>query len=565
MIHLFDDFFKYKDDNTAKLVYISRDNGRESKACVGAVAGSATRSTISNCSVSADINVSATDDSRVGAIVGDIGLASLLSDCCSSGNINLSVRSLSKNDVRNAYAGGIVGYGSADNSYNTGDISSSFAAGGIAGKGKAHKCYNTGKVIAENTSNDVHAGGIVGQFTIYDHASNCYNTGDVKAIGNADNANAGGIAGTQSEEYTGVYHCYNVGNVSSVNNKGNANTGGIAGLSMLNSISNCYFLDSIASGIGLNGSKNDPTVKLTDAQMKDSASFADFDFEKVWTMGTLADYKYPVLRDVEMVLPGVLELIEVTSLPTKTKYTKNKDTLELTGAKLTLIYTDGTSEVINITNDMVTGFDNSIAGKQNLTVAYKDKSATFEIEVILTMPFTDVPKNAWYYNDILMAYDTGLVNGKNETTYEPDKELLYSEAVKLASCINQKKYSGAVTLTSGNPWYKSYVDYAFANGIIKSNYNWDQKATRAGYLEIFANALKDADLKEINEVPDGSIPDVPMTHPNAAAIYKLYRAGILQGSDAAHSCRPDANISRSEMAAIVSRMMDTSKRVKFDM
>jgi hypothetical protein len=56
-----------------------------------------------------------------------------------------------------------------------------------------------------------------------------------------------------------------------------------------------------------------------------------------------------------------------------------------------------------------------------------------------------------------------------------------------------------------------------------------------------------------------------MSHAQAGAIYKLYRAGIVQGVDAAHNCNPSANIKRSEVAAILIRMMDPAKRVKFDM
>ena len=45
----------------------------------------------------------------------------------------------------------------------------------------------------------------------------------------------------------------------------------------------------------------------------------------------------------------------------------------------------------------------------------------------------------------------------------------------------------------------------------------------------------------------------------------MYRAGILTGVDALHNCKPDDNIKRSEVAAIISRMMDEGNRVKFDM
>lgn len=179
--------------------------------------------------------------------------------------------------------------------------------------------------------------------------------------------------------------------------------------------------------------------------------------------------------------------------------------------------------------------------------------------------FTDVPESEWYYADVEKAYADGLVNGKTADTYAPDANLTYAEAVKLAACMNQKHAAGIVTLENGNPWYQSYADYAKEAGIIAGDLDWTANATRAGYMAVFAHALPSAALTPINDVPDGSIPDVPMTHPQAAEIYLLYRAGILQGSDAEHNCKPADNIKRSEVAAILTRMMDPSARKSFAM
>jgi len=198
-----------------------------------------------------------------------------------------------------------------------------------------------------------------------------------------------------------------------------------------------------------------------------------------------------------------------------------------------------------------------------------DAMFTFTLTVTAaskTFPFTDVPTGAWYYNDVKIAYESGLINGSSATTFSPDNNLTYAEAIKLAACMHQLYTTGSVTLTNGSPyWYDSYVTYAKAVGIISTDYIWTAQATRAGYMAIFANALPASALAAINTVPDDSIPDVKMTHPQAAAIYKLYRAGILQGVDAAHNCNPASNIKRSEVAAILTRMMNADARVSFGM
>ena len=180
-------------------------------------------------------------------------------------------------------------------------------------------------------------------------------------------------------------------------------------------------------------------------------------------------------------------------------------------------------------------------------------------------PFTDISESAWYYRDVMNAVNAGLVNGKTKTTFCPDDYLTYAEAVKLASCLNQLWWTGEITLSNGSPWYQNYVDYAWTVGIIDDNYNWTGYASRGAFLAIFANAVPTDALGRINSVPDNSIPDVSLWYPNAWAIYALYRAGIVQGSDKAHSCYPDNPIKRSEVAAILTRMTDPSARLYFTM
>ena len=178
-------------------------------------------------------------------------------------------------------------------------------------------------------------------------------------------------------------------------------------------------------------------------------------------------------------------------------------------------------------------------------------------------PFDDISPSAWYYEDVMNAVDSGLINGKTGSTFCPDDYLTYAEAVKLAACMNQLWWTGWVSLKNGSPWYQTYVDYAWETGIISDWYDWNGYATRGRFLTLFANALPSSAMTEINYIPDDSIPDVSVWDPDADAVYLLYRAGIVQGSDSAHSCRPYDYIKRSEVAAILTRMMDPYERLYF--
>ena len=116
------------------------------------------------------------------------------------------------------------------------------------------------------------------------------------------------------------------------------------------------------------------------------------------------------------------------------------------------------------------------------------------------LPFSDVKESAWYYDDVRTAYRSGLINGKTATTFAPDSNLTYAEAVKLAACLNQFFTEGTVTLKNGDPWYQSYVDYCTDRGIITREYPWSENATRGGYMEIFAAALDEDILNPINNI-----------------------------------------------------------------
>ncbi len=188
-----------------------------------------------------------------------------------------------------------------------------------------------------------------------------------------------------------------------------------------------------------------------------------------------------------------------------------------------------------------------------------------DLQIILQnrLPFVDVPEGAWYYADVKLAYQSGLMNGKTATLFAPEEDMTTAEAVKLAACMHQLKNEGAVSLSAGTGiWYQPYVDYAKDKEIVVVDLDWSQKITRAGFMEIFARLISEEETL-LNDVPDGFIPDVEMTHPSAEAIYKLYRAGVVQGSDAERNCKPFGYIKRSEIASILTRMMRESSRIVF--
>lgn len=186
-----------------------------------------------------------------------------------------------------------------------------------------------------------------------------------------------------------------------------------------------------------------------------------------------------------------------------------------------------------------------------------------------TMNFIDVTTADWFYNNVKNAFTMGLIEGKTTTTFNPNDNMTWAEAVTLAARMNELYYTGKVTLsnsTSGN-WYSNYESYAISKGIIstylgaKANTN----ISRRDYVDIFYNALPYSAYTARNSVT--KIPDLANDSTNAK-IYTFYRAGILTGyantaGKANGSFGPNDNIKRSEVATILIRMMDSSTRMYF--
>lgn len=185
--------------------------------------------------------------------------------------------------------------------------------------------------------------------------------------------------------------------------------------------------------------------------------------------------------------------------------------------------------------------------------------------------FVDVPENAWYYNDVYAAVRQGLINGKSATQFAPDDNLTQAEAVALAARYQQLLVAGEITIPSGDPWYLPSLEYADEHFLGGQNvWAWSpevaaQPITRNYFVSIFYLMLPDSEYEPINTIPDGSIPDAPMSDPYSTGIYTLYRAGIVAGSGGERFFIPMSNIKRAEVAAILARITNTSSRVKFEM
>ena len=118
--------------------------------------------------------------------------------------------------------------------------------------------------------------------------------------------------------------------------------------------------------------------------------------------GVTGTTSYPIT------IANTIQSVAIDTLPTKVKY-NIKDTLDTTGGKLKITRATGKAETIDITKDMVSGFDSSKENtKLPLTISYTEngvtKTTTYTVSVedpITSMTLKTTPKTEYKYGEPL--------------------------------------------------------------------------------------------------------------------------------------------------------------------
>lgn len=394
-----------------------------------------------------------------------------------------SVTATGKNNV-----GGIAGFANTysgdvtiENCKNTAAITGNNEVGGILGycSGSAHSvtvtdCANTGTISGTRK-----LGGICGNLENAHFIKNCYNSGTVTG------STIGGILGRGAKGVS-IENCYNVGNIIYSGTNGSAIVGtGYAKKPV--EVKNCYALQATAQAFVANGVNKDSASGFKSAEEMQSAEFAA-------TLGSAFQYNgggYPTLKDPEPVVEKNVVSISVKSAKT-TCYTG--DELELS---VTVTYDDNSSEVIT-KGFTVAGFDNTAPGKQTVTVTYKEKTDSIEIEVIKKPEFDD--------------FFAGIVNSvevTNDATYPYVVDMTDSDGLCLRSSNPvQGNTSSTSTITlkakanvtlSFKYWGCNYDYSSAALTIVKNNsYNPEMRSWGSTQWKDFTIDLKKGDTLRLN-------------------------------------------------------------------
>ena len=379
--------------------------------------------------------------------------------------------------------GGIAGTADGnvtiENCQNTASIKGGKGAGGILGYSEPgsgfvtiSSCANMGSVSGTRKQVGGIAGNVVGTHII----RNCYNQGDI--------SDGAGILGRGTKGVL-VENCYTVGSVET--------NGAIIAVSSSSyssdepcRIVNCYAPSETVTALVPS------TVKISNSGTKSSAEMQSAEFAA--TLGSAFQYNgggYPTLKDPEPVVEKNVVSISVKSAKT-TCYTG--DELELS---VTVTYDDNSSEVIT-KGFTVEGFDNTAPGKQTVTVTYKEKTDSIEIEVIKKPEFDD--------------FFAGIVNSvevTNDATYPYVVDMTDSDGLCLRSSNPvQGNTSSTSTITlkakanvtlSFKYWGCNYDSSYAALTIVKNNsYNPEMRSWGSTQWKDFTIDLKKGDTLRLN-------------------------------------------------------------------
>ena len=371
-------------------------------------------------------------DPSCGGISGTLSSKAMIIGCINNGSIN-------GKDIE--ISGGICGAASGviTQCINYGTVTSNRVASGILGKGKDTAvviyCANRGNISSKRSF----AGGILGDvFTGRDS----YFSRDYL-----------------DENY--VITCYNTGTVTS----DTPYAGAIAGAQIYETVSDCYYLNNAAKGIGIDNDNSGETFSMTEAQMKNRSFVAELNrYENA--------FKYDDLNENDgYPMPLAASQMPFTDVPANEYY-------------FDAVLWAVENGVTNGMNDGTFGSNLSCTRAQFVTFLWR--AAGCPEASADSCDFKDCGKDQYYYPAVIWAVENGVTDGTSATTFSPDKTVNRAEVITFLW-----KYAGKPAVSDTEPftdvtdddWFSTAVRWGYANGLAKgvsdNLYGSMQNCTRA--------------------------------------------------------------------------------------
>ena len=174
-----------------------------------------------------------------------------------------------------------------------------------------------------------------------------------------------------------------------------------------------------------------------------------------------------------------------------------------------------------------------------------------------TLPFTDVPADAWYYDELYYAWYNGMINGTSSTEITPAATTTRAQAVtvlyRMAGSPNVSGLNEPFTDVPDDYWARDAIIWAYENAIISgytaTAFGPNDGLTRGQFVTIMHRyAGKPAASGDLGVFSDSS--EIAGSYRNAV---RWATANDVVNGYNDGTFRPNAVITRAQLAAILAR------------
>lgn len=180
--------------------------------------------------------------------------------------------------------------------------------------------------------------------------------------------------------------------------------------------------------------------------------------------------------------------------------------------------------------------------------------------------FKDVRQNDWYYENISILVEDGILNGYPDKTFKPQNTITRAEFIKAIMCVIG--YDNVKSL--GLHWADGYIKKGTNLGILcrKVTTNLDQPITRYDMSRIVSNLLtyQQGNPSVDLNLYENSLGDIAAISKNLdpslkKSVLNSYASGILTGYDDG-TFSGNRTLNRGEAATVLLRIKDAKYRAK---
>lgn len=178
------------------------------------------------------------------------------------------------------------------------------------------------------------------------------------------------------------------------------------------------------------------------------------------------------------------------------------------------------------------------------------------------LPFVDVVKEHWFYNDVLYVYENGLMNGVSDTEFAPNETLTRAMVVTILSRMSGEEIDeateSAFSDVAAGMWYSNAIAWAasknIVNGFEDGTFQPDAPVTRAQLVTILYRyaqykGMDVSTLSDLAQFTDAA--DVPAYA--LEAMQWAVGSELISGNGLLIDA--SANATRAQVAAIIHRFL----------